>query len=269
MNNHFRNFTNRLSKLYDKHFTKIPWTEKFLFLSVLIFIPLFLCVVYFILVYDKVGDFFEKLVIDLTNFWLVTIVISCFFYLFETKKLNPSQRPKMKEYLPYIHTQFDILGITLNDFNDQQETVEELITKGMLNNVRYRFLLCNPDSQHLIDRAEEEGETIVGTGESAKFGLKRKCKITIKNLLEIKQSIEKGHSGSTVQIRLYDKIPRRSVIITDDKLFVGPYFYKKKGTETAWADIPNIPLKYEYIDEFNLLFNDSTIAEIKDAEDAA
>ena len=223
--------------------------------------------VYFVYINNKLGDFFEKLIIDLTNFWLVTILISYLFYRFETKKLNPSQRPKMKEYLPYIHTQFDILGITLNDFNDQQETVEGLIRNGINNNVRYRFLLCKPDSLHLIDRAEEEGETITGTGKSAKFNLKKKCKITIKNLMEIKESIEKGNSGSTVQIRLYDKIPRRSVIITDEKLFVGPYFYQKKGTETAWADIPNIPLRYEYIDEFNLLFKDSTIAEKKDAED--
>jgi hypothetical protein len=267
MNKHTQNLMQRISKIFDKHFTKIPWSLKFFLFSIIILIPVLLCVIYYAIVNQKIEDFFEKLIIDLTNFWLITLVISYLYYRFETKKLNPIRRPKMKEYVPYIHSQFDISGISLNDFNIQQDAVEELIRNGINNNVRYRFLLCNPKSQHLLQRAEEEGEKIVGTGDSASFTLKRKCKNTIKNLMEIKKSIEKGNSESIVQIRIHDKIPRRSVIITDEKLFVGPYFYQKKGTETAWADIPNIPLRYEYIDEFNILFNEAINAEEKDAED--
>jgi len=166
-------------------------------------------------------------------------------------RFNGITRPPPHYYLPYVTGRLNIMGITLDDFHKDGRFIDELISKSETDpiGVKYKFLMLFPLSKHLYDRESEEGKF---SGE-----LKKECDASLCYLLKLRKEVCKNPLNSC-EIKFYDIPPRRSVIITDRKIFVGPYLFGVPGIKSRWMQITNKNMFCQYSTEFDEIWNNKS-----------
>lgn len=184
----------------------------------------------------------------------VFLVVEDHYYKHRYDGIN---RPPPHLYLPHVISKLYLMGITLHDFHSDTAFITGLMDKSTVPNrcVDYKFLLLFPLSQELSDREDEENLD--------PRSLIKECHTTLCHLLYVKDQVCKNNPNNKCEIRFYNLPPRRSVIITDDPIFIGPYFYGKRGFESKWMEISNKGMYYQYSKEFDDIWEKSLEYEYK------
>ena len=188
-----------------------------------------------------------KIINDLGIVLVSTSILLLIQDMFYNGRYDGINRPPPFIYLPHVHEQLNMLGITLYDFHKYPNFTEKLKVKALETKlgVEYKFLLLFPLSQEFISREKEEEKSLLNECDEALF-----------QLLFLKNEICKGNNNKC-EIRFYNSCPRRSVIITDKSVFVGPYFYGKAGFESKWMVISKLLLAFQYRKEFDQIWEKS------------
>jgi len=163
------------------------------------------------------------------------------------------ERPPPSLYLKSTKSQVYMLGITLKDFHDDRDCGNMLIK--MSDNrekiaVNYRFLLLYPLSLEFSLREKEENV--------ASRDLINECHETLRQLMHVRGIVLNNNKKNKCSIKFYVISPRRSTIIADKDIFVGPYFFGKKGSSTKWMQIINTRMSNQYRNEFDEIWDKSS-----------
>jgi hypothetical protein len=186
-------------------------------------------------------------------FLTTAIIIGLYETLEKSIKKYDQNQPRILRYFPNAERSFKAMGISLKDIHENNEvfrnTMERFIGKAKTN-LDVKFLLLAPDSKCIRKREVEEDGFESGrlVGESEK---------TIKALTLVKDSSEIAKNNHSLKFYTYDRVPRDSVIIVDDKLVnVVPYLYKRKGSETEGFESKDPEIVRQYVEEFNLIWKE-------------
>ena len=184
---------------------------------------------------------------------MITLLISV---VMASLKNVVTERPPPNKYLKYVHYDLNILGITLNDLHARKDTIKDMkeIFGKNTHTKCFRFLLLHPYSSAFDERAMIEGKS--------KNILRIECLKSVRSLDNLKHNIDlirndpiqeekKDYYKGSVEYRFYDVIPGHGMIITDETGWVGPFLYKKAGTQTKWFQILNLRAYGQYLSEFD------------------
>jgi len=210
-----------------------------------------------------VNDWWPKILLEFCFALVVTIGVNLLVNVFSD---YTQDRPKAQEYLNHVKDNLQMFGITLNDFHYTKDDylINTILKKYSLssgdlssdgvydriyNKVTFQFLLLDPYSDAIRERAKIEKKPV--------NRLRLECAKTVKVMDTIIEKLFKRgllEFDRVFQYKFYDFAPAHSVIITDDKLWVGPYLFKKPGTVTKWFQIKNFKAQNEYINEFKSIW---------------
>jgi len=176
----------------------------------------------------------------------IFLIIETRFY---KKRYDGINRPPPNLYLDHVTSRLYLMGITLHDFRNDSDFTSGLMDKSNVSKrwVDYKFLILFPLSQELSNRETEEK---IPSG-----SLLRECKETLRDLLFVRDAVLRNNPNNKFDIRFYNIPPRRSMIITDDPIFIGPYLYGKRGFESKWTEISNKDMYHQYLKEFGDIWN--------------
>lgn len=168
------------------------------------------------------------------------------------------KRPPPHIYLSHVKSELNLMGITLHDFQKDKKFIDQLkrialdsIEPNAKRYVDFKFLMLFPLSAEFINRENEENK---------RDKLRAETNKSLYELIKLREEILQLNSNNRCEIKFYNAPPRRSMIITDDNVFIGPYFYGKPGTESKWIGISNTKLCSEYSDEFNSIWKNEKIS---------
>jgi hypothetical protein len=170
------------------------------------------------------------------------------------------KRPPPHVYLSHVKSELNLMGITLHDFQKDKKFVEQLMKIASASKepnakryVDFKFLMLFPLSDEFKNRGMEEKK---------EEKLRAEAHISLRELTNLRKDILLLNSNNKCEIKIYNVPPRRSMIITDDNVFIGPYFYGRPGTESKWIGISNSRLSSEYVEEFNSIWKDEKKSQI-------
>lgn len=168
-------------------------------------------------------------------------------------------RPLISEYLSMMKSNLNMMGISLYDVHtdERREYIREYILKvfGKKSHrpLNFRFLLMDPNSKFLKQRAEMEGED----PEKELKRLRAEIEETITQLKDLKK-LALNDKKVKWEIRLYDAMPTHSLIWVDEIMYVGPYFRKRPGYTTLSVKISsNEDAYFQLKDDFEKLWKEA------------
>jgi len=144
-------------------------------------------------------------------------------------------RPPISEYLKNMKAELRMMGISLYDVHTDKrgeyfnEYLQKIFREKSKRPLSFKFLVMNPDSQFLSQRAAAEGD-------SSPERLRNEVEKTLEKLTD-RQKILSKEQGIEFEIRIYDAPATHSLIWVDEIMYVGPYFRKRPGYETLWIKV--------------------------------
>jgi len=153
---------------------------------------------------------------------------SCDYYLKKTKSI-------------------DIIAFGLRSWRDSQEkAVERILRKGGT----IRIITMKPGCESLNQREVDENQT---RGQMSK---------DINDLIEWAQRLNGKSNKGKIEIRMHDHQPQNFLFLMNNRLFTGPYLFRKQSQQTVSFEYNNFGTAYEYYsDYFNELWNNKEFCE--------
>lgn len=124
------------------------------------------------------------------------------------------------------------------------------ILNAMNHGVNIRLITMNPDSVHVRERAEEEGQN-------------ENLKDSINDLINFANNLNSKSMNGKIAIKGYDCMTLDFYWRMDDIIYVGPYMYKKASSDTITYKFVNGGKGFEYYRKyFESLWNDSSLIDL-------
>lgn len=155
-------------------------------------------------------------------------------------KMNGSTARQFK------HTQQDLeyISFGLKSLRDsgKSKTIEDKVKKGM----RVKILTLNPDSSYVAQREREEG------------GVPGEIKEQIKQLTAwMRRLYYFSPKPGSVEMKYYDAMPLEFYCRQDDRIYTGPYQYRRGSQQTISFEFRAGSEGYNYyLEYFQQLWND-------------
>ncbi len=125
----------------------------------------------------------------------------------------------------------------------QDARVNQMLKEGR----SIKLITMKPDCPNLKEREKDEQQDI---------------STSVKQLIEWAQRLNSCGYPGKIEIRYHDHLPSYFVFIMSNRLYTGPYEYKKQSQQTISFEYNTIGGAYDYYDEyFERLWNDPEFCE--------
>lgn len=126
------------------------------------------------------------------------------------------------------------------------------ILNALNRGVNIRLITMNPDSPHVQERANEEGQN-------------ENLANSINDLIEFAKDMNSRSTSGKFEVKGYDCMTLGFYWRMDDFMYVGPYLYKKDSSDTITFKFVNGGKGFEYYRKyFDSLWNNSELKNLLD-----